>query len=125
MTTPEGGRDTPQVDMTVVVGLTDVWGSDNNIPNIASVLDTSNPDIKGGKEDNSSTMSKADNNENQTEISIPKVTFDVSDNGSRSATKFFKDTIVNKKDSARVNKQAENKQENDIKNFNKNYGPNF
>ncbi|KFF10058.1 RHS repeat-associated core domain-containing protein [Flavobacterium hydatis] len=59
LVTPEGERDTPQVDMTVVVGLTDVWGPDTNIPNIAAVLDTSNPDIKGGGEGNSSTMSTA------------------------------------------------------------------
>nr|WP_199002859.1 RHS repeat-associated core domain-containing protein [Flavobacterium sp. ASV13] len=125
MTTPEGGRDTPQVDMTVVVGLTDVWGPDNNIPNITSVLDTSNPDIKGGEEDNSPTMSKADNNEKKTEISIPKVTFDASGNGSRSATKFNKDTIVNKKDSARVTNEAKNIQQKRIENFNKKYGTDF
>lgn len=58
-------------------------------------------------------------------ISIPKVTFDASGNGSRSATKFNKDTIVNKKDSARVTNEAKNIQQNDIKNFNKKYGTDF
>jgi RHS repeat-associated protein len=126
MVTPEGERDTPQVDMTVVAGLTDVWGPDTNIPNIAAVFDTSNPDIKGGEEGNSSTMSTAATPEGdeKTQISIPTVTFDASTN-SKSANLHTKDTTVSKKDSARVTNEAKKTQQKRIENFNKKHGTNF
>lgn len=59
------------------------------------------------------------------EISVPEVIFDVSGNGSKSATQFYRDTIVNKKDSLKVTNEAKNKQQKLIENFNKKYGTNF
>ncbi|WP_264530376.1 RHS repeat-associated core domain-containing protein [Flavobacterium sp. N502540] len=124
MVSDQAGRDTPQVDMSVIVGLTDVYGPPTTVPGV--VPDGSNPFVKspdGGDEVKSEPTMKTESSEVQ--ISVPKVTLDASGNGSRSATKFFKDTIVNKKDSARVTNEAKNIQQNDIKNFNKKYGTDF
>ncbi|WP_346432371.1 RHS repeat-associated core domain-containing protein [Flavobacterium lipolyticum] len=124
MTTDQGDRKTKQVDMSVVVGLTDVYGPPTTVPGVAP--DGSNPFVKspdGGDEVKSEPTMKTENSEVQ--ISVPKVTFDASGNGSRSATKFNKDTIVNKKDSARVTNEAKNIQQKRIENFNKKYGTDF
>ncbi|PWK02249.1 hypothetical protein BC749_101312 [Flavobacterium araucananum] len=111
MVSPEGERDTPQVNLSIVVGLTDVWGSENNIPNIASVLDTSNPDIKGGEEGSSSTMSNSNDGDNvtiETENSraVPKIGINLSQ-----VQTFKKDTVVKKSDVNKVRSNDE-KQKN-------------
>jgi len=124
MTTDQGDRKTKQVDMSVVVGLTDVYGVPTTIPGVAP--DGSNPFVKspdGGDEVKSEPTMKTDSNEIQ--IEIPETTFDVSGNGSKSANSHYKETTVNKKDSAKVMNEAKNKQQNDIKNFNKKYGTDF
>ncbi|MCD0464144.1 DUF6443 domain-containing protein [Flavobacterium sp. ENC] len=124
MTTDQGGRETKQVDISVVVGLTEVYGVPTTVPGVAP--DGSNPFVKsadGGDEVKSeSTMSKTDNNEIQ--ISVPEVTFDESAN-SKSANLHTKDTVVSKKDSARVTNEAQKKQQKRIENFNKKYGTDF
>lgn len=124
MTTDQGGRDVKQIDMSAVIGLTDIYGVPTTIPGVAP--DGSNPFVKspeGGDEVKSeSTMSKTDNNEVQ--IKIPEVTFDESAN-SKSANLHTKDTVVSKKDSARVTNEAKIKQERRIQNFNKKHGTNF
>jgi RHS repeat-associated protein len=72
------------------------------------------------------SSSETENNKNNQEItiSVPDVTFDNSPN-SKSANLHDKDTIVIRKDSARVSNAAINRQEKRIENFNKKYGTNF
>lgn len=122
MATPVTTGKVKKVDMSVVVGLTDIYGAPTELPGVAP--DGSNPFAsENGNSDNSkSTMNKTDSNEIQ--IQVPETTFDVT-GGSKSANLHYKETTVNRKDSAKVMNEARNKQQNDIKNFNKKYGTNF
>jgi RHS repeat-associated protein len=73
----------------------------------------------------SSTMSTATSIEDQTvEIKIPKSHFNASEN-SKSANHHYKDTTVNKIDSAKVVNKAKTKQSEVTKKFNKKHGTNF
>jgi len=125
MPIPEGDRNVKTADMTnLVVFAVDVFGPETKTPGAAP--DGSNPfATTGDSKVADPTINAASAPESETtEIKIPTVTFDASPN-SKSANLHFKDTIVNKKDSARVSNEAQNKQQNDIKKFNKKHGTNF
>ena len=116
--------DTKKVDMSVVVGLTDVYGPPTNVPGVAP--DGSNPFTKEGSSEatSESTISSDNTATDKIEISIPKSHFDAGPN-SKSANHHYKDTIVNKVDSAKVVNNAKTKQNEDTKSFNKKHGTNF
>jgi len=89
-------------------------------PTVNNVIDA----VLNNSSSITTTTTNSNSNENQIQISIPTVTFDASPN-SKSANLHTKDTTVNKKDSARVTNEAENKQQKRIENFNKKYGTDF
>jgi hypothetical protein len=125
MAIPEGDRNVKTADMTnLVVFALSVFGPETTVPGAAP--DGSNPLAREGDTKTvEPTVSTASNPEGKTiQISIPTVTFDASTN-SKSANLHDKDTIVRKKDSARVTNEAKNIQQKRIENFNKKYGTNF
>lgn len=125
MTSPQGDRDTKQVDVSIIVGLTDVYGPQTTVPGVAP--DGSNPFVKQTGTDAEPTSEKSSStleNSDKTEISIPETTFDVSPN-SKSANRHTKDTTVLKKDSAKVMDKAIKNDKLKTDNFNKKHGTNF
>jgi RHS repeat-associated protein len=125
MKTPQGGRDVPQVDMSVIIGLTDIYGPVTRIPGV--VPDGSNPFAQsniGGSASEATMSTVTSSEDDKIEIKIPKTTFDVTGN-SRSSNQHTKDTIVHKKDSAKVMDKSIKSDKSKTDNFNKKYGTNF
>ncbi|TCN49398.1 RHS repeat-associated core domain-containing protein, partial [Flavobacterium circumlabens] len=116
MTTDQGDRKTKQVDMSVVVGLTDVYGAPTTIPGVAP--DGSNPFVKspdGGDEVKSEpTMNNSNSGDDVTiETENSRAVPAIGINPSQVQT-FKKDTVVKRSDISKV-------RTNDAKEKNKAY----
>ncbi|WKL47610.1 DUF6443 domain-containing protein [Flavobacterium pectinovorum] len=116
MTTDQGDRKTKQVDMSVVVGLTDVYGAPTTIPGVAP--DGSNPFVKspdGGDEVKSEpTMNNSNSSDEVTiETENSRAVPAIGINPSQVQT-FKKDTVVKRSDISKV-------RTNDAKEKNKAY----
>lgn len=124
--TPRGGRDVKSEDMTIFMTVaTDVFGPETFMPGVAP--DGSNPLDRSNDSETAAEaiMSIATSSEDdKIEIKIPETTFYVTGN-SRSSNQHTKDTIVHKKDSAKVMDKSIRSDKSKTDNFNKKYGANF
>lgn len=125
MKTDQGGREVKQIDMSVIIGLTDVYGPETTVPGVAP--DGSNPfkkEYDGSADPAPAPTSTTQINDDKIQIKIPETTFDNSAN-SKGANSHYKDTIVNRVDSARVMKKSIKNDKAKIDNFNKRNGTDF
>lgn len=126
MATPVTSGNTKKVDVEVIVGLTDVWGSETTVPGVSP--DGSNPfdsqSDTGGSTTTSSTMSTATSSEDA------KVTMETtqqhvsgttdSNNKNSIIVETKKDTIVNAKDQTKVKQNDQNERKKAIQENNRN-----
>ena len=120
----KGNKETEVAIIDVMKDLLNVHGPDTNLP--GTDLTNANPEGNSNTTSNEATINETSTAEKEkTNIRIPKSTFGVYGNNSKSATLYHKDTVVNTSDAETVLEEAISADKEKTDKFNEKYGTNF